>query len=199
MAESDGIARTKLLEALRAPGATVREAAKAAGFGRAHVYRLADRDADVRAALEALQAQPGKGRRVRVAAEAAPAAPVVELPAAAGDDAGGAALLPAAPAGTGALGVTAPEAGSYRRSAIETLSGIMLDESEKGLTRVAAARALVQSLPPPSALVKPPEVSTMRARVEDKDGRSAEVEGSGSGVEALIARVLGAGPNGGQR
>lgn len=67
---TDPQARAKLLEALRAPGATVTGAATAAGYARTHVYKIARSDAEVRAALGAIVG--GRGRRAK------------DLPAAAG-------------------------------------------------------------------------------------------------------------------
>ena len=54
--------------------------------------------------------------------------------------------------------------------------------------RIAAAKGLVSVLPPASALVKAPEPPTLRAKVQDADGRSAEVEGSGSSIGRIAPR-----------
>lgn len=61
-APDDPEARGKLLAALRA-GQSVAAAAREAGYSRTHVYKLADRDQEVREALGQLQARGGRGRK----------------------------------------------------------------------------------------------------------------------------------------
>jgi hypothetical protein len=191
VAEVDGQARAKLLEALRA-GGSVSAAAEASGYTRQHVYRLAGTDQEVGAALEAAKARPGRGRRRTVPGGAEPegvttADGTVTAPQSARPPSLPASLASPAPSPlVEAVAAGAPEA-------VERMRAILRIESESPGVLLAQCKAAQLVL---EVAGRPAPVGALRARAEASDGRAVEVEGTGPGIEGLVARILGGGASG---
>lgn len=188
----DHVRREALLAAL-ATAPTVAEAARVAGWQRTYVARLLRDDpafvleVERRRASAGVPALPKRGERVgpqpnrrgrgsvELATEPRPAG-IAPLPASA---------EPASPL------VAAVAAGALE--AVECCRAVLRVPSEAAgvlLAKNGAAKILLEMAG------RPAPVGALRARAESADGRSLEIEGSGPGIEGLVARVLGGGASG---